>query len=84
MPYYINTGMFDGVQSIIPILDPEKTATTIIRAIQKNVKLRSISRSLYFFARLGQAILPVSVFDYIAGNILGLYKTMDNFVGRKN
>ncbi len=83
MPYYINTGMFDGVQSIIPILDPEKTATTIIRSIQKDVKMRSISRSLYFFARLGQALLPVSVFDYIAGNILGIYKTMDKFVGRK-
>ena len=83
MPYYINTGMFDGVQSIIPILDPEKTATTIIRSIQKDLKMRSISRSLYFFARLGQALLPVSVFDYIAGNILGIYKTMDNFVGRK-
>ena len=83
MPYYINTGMFDGVQSIIPILDPEKTATTIIRSIQKDLKMRSISRSLYFFARLGQALLPVSVFDYIAGNILGIYKTMDKFVGRK-
>ena len=83
MPYYINTGMFDGVQSIIPILDPEKTATTIIRAIQKDVKMRSISRSLYFFARFGQALLPISAFDYIAGNILGIYKTMDNFVGRK-
>ena len=83
MPYYINTGMFDGVKSMIPILDPEKTATTIIRAIQKDVKMRSIYRSLYFFARLGQAILPISALDYIAGSILGIYKTMDNFVGRK-
>ena len=83
MPYYINTGMFDGVKSTIPMLDPETTATTIIRSIQNDVKMRSISRGLYFFARLGQAILPISAFDYIAGNILGIYKTMDNFVGRK-
>ncbi len=83
MPYYINTGMFDGVKSIIPILDPEKTAATIIKAIESDKKMLSISRSLYFFARLGQAILPISVLDYIAGGILGIYKTMDNFVGRK-
>ncbi len=25
MPYYINTGMFDGVKSKIPILEPEAT-----------------------------------------------------------
>lgn len=83
LPYYINTGMFDGVKSIIPILDPEKTATTIIRAIEKDVKLRSISRGLYTLARLGQAILPISVLDYIMDDVLGIYKTMDNFVGRK-
>lgn len=83
MPYYINTGMFDGVKSFIPILDPEKTAATIIRAIRRDVKMQTISRWLYPLVRLGQAILPVSLFDYTAGTIFGIYKTMDNFVGRK-
>ena len=83
LPYYINTGMFDGVESLIPILDPEKVGGIVVRAIKKDVKIRSISRSLYFFARLGQALLPVSVFDYVAGEVLGIYKTMDNFVGHK-
>ena len=83
MPYYINTGMFDGVKSRIPILDPEKVAQTIIRAIEKDVKMCTIPRRLYFFNRLGQALLPISWFDYIAGNILGIYKTMDTFVGNK-
>ena len=36
-PYYINTGMFDGVRSrLVPILNPEKTARKIIRAIECN------------------------------------------------
>ena len=36
-PYYINTGMFDGVKSrIIPILKPEYVAGKVIRAIEKN------------------------------------------------
>jgi len=38
LPYYINTGMFDSVQSRIHILDAEATALTIIKAIEKNKK----------------------------------------------
>ena len=38
MPYYINTGMFDGVRSKIPILEPESTALKIIRSIEKEQK----------------------------------------------
>src|SRR5690554_2466977 len=34
LPYYINTGMFDGVQSKISILDPEVAALTIVKAIE--------------------------------------------------
>ena len=83
MPYYINTGMFNGVKSIIPILDPEKTAATIIRAIQKDVKMQTISRWLYSMVRLGQAILPINIFDYVAGSMFGIYKTMDNFTGHR-
>ncbi len=83
LPYYINTGMFDGVKSRIPILEPEKVANIVLRSIKKNVKFRPIHRSLYHLVRMGQALFPVDLFDYIAGNIFGVYKTMDNFVGRK-
>lgn len=42
-PYYINTGMFDGVRSrLVPILNPEKTARKIIRAIECNCDFRGI------------------------------------------
>ncbi|MDZ7772963.1 MAG: SDR family NAD(P)-dependent oxidoreductase [Balneolaceae bacterium] len=35
-PYYIDTGMFEGVRSpILPILEPQKTASRIVRAIDK-------------------------------------------------
>jgi len=83
MPYYINTGMFDGIKSRIPILDPEQTAEKIIRAIQKDVRMYTTPRYLYPLVRLGQAILPVAVFDYVAGDIMGIYKTMDDFGGHK-
>ena len=84
MPYYINTGMFDGVQSKIPILDPEKAALTIVNAIIKNKKLISIPGYLYRFTRLGQAIMSINFFDWFAGSALGIYKTMEHFTGRKS
>lgn len=82
MPYYINTGMFDGVKSKIPILDPETTALTIIKAIEKNKKMVSIPGYIYRVTRFAQAILPISIFDWFTGNVLGVYKTMENFKGR--
>ncbi|KYG72604.1 SDR family oxidoreductase [Roseivirga spongicola] len=83
MPYYINTGMFDGVKSKIPILEPEATALTIVKAIEKNKKLISIPGYIYRVTRLGQAIMSINMFDWFAGDILGIYKTMEQFKGRK-
>ena len=83
MPYYINTGMFNGVKSKIPILDPETTALRIIKAIEKNKKMVSIPGYIYRVTRFAQAILPISIFDWFTGNVLGVYKTMEHFTGRK-
>ena len=83
MPYYINTGMFAGVQSKIPILEPEAAALTIIKAIEKNKKMVTIPGYIYRFTRLGQAIMSINVFDWFAGSLLGIYKTMEHFTGRK-
>ncbi|WP_271393495.1 SDR family oxidoreductase [Aequorivita sinensis] len=83
MPYYINTGMFDGVQSKIPILEPEAAALTIVKAIEKDKKMVTIPGYIYRFTRLGQALLSINAFDWFAGKVLGIYKTMEHFVGRK-
>ena len=83
MPYYINTGMFDGVESKIAILDPEAAALTIIKAIEKNKIMLSIPGYMYRLTRLGQAVMSINVFDWFAGDVLGIYKTMAHFTGRK-
>uniref|UniRef100_UPI00404A6F70 SDR family oxidoreductase n=1 Tax=Flavobacterium sp. TaxID=239 RepID=UPI00404A6F70 len=83
LPYYINTGMFAGVRSKIPILEPEATALTIVKAIEKNKKLISIPGYIYRFTRFGQAFMSIKVFDWFAGDFLGIYKTMEHFTGRK-
>ena len=83
-PYYINTGMFDGVKSrIIPILKPEYVAKRVIRAIEKNKAFRGIPFGFHFI-RFWQAILPTRVFDFFFGQVFGIYHTMDQFTGRKS
>ena len=82
-PYYINTGMFDGVKSrIIPILKPEYVCKRVIRAIEKNTRFRGIPFGFHFI-RFCQAILPTTIFDFIFGKVVGIYHAMDEFTGRK-
>jgi len=82
-PYYINTGMFDGVTSkIFPILDPVKTSKKIIRAIEKDNWFAGIPFGFHFI-RFWQGVLPVKIFDWFFGDVFGIYHTMDHFTGRK-
>lgn len=82
-PYYINTGMFDGVKSsFFPILDPEKTSKRILRAIERGTRFKGIPFS-FRFTRFMQGILSMSMVDFVFGQVFGIYHTMDHFTGRK-
>ena len=81
-PYYINTGMFDGVKSpIIPILKPEYVSRKVLRAIEKNKNFAGIPFGFHFI-RFWQAFLPTRVFDFFFGKVFGIYHAMDQFTGR--
>lgn len=83
-PYFINTGMFDGVQSkIFPILKPGKVAAKVISAIEKDKSFKGIPFP-YHFIRFWQGVLPLSLFDFIFGKCFGVYSVMDHFTGRKD
>ncbi len=82
-PYYISTGMFNGVKSrFFPILKPEPTAKKIIKAIEKNQNFKGIPFGFHFI-RFWQGILPTFLFDFIFGEVVGIFHGMDNFTGRK-
>ncbi|WP_322971207.1 SDR family NAD(P)-dependent oxidoreductase [Faecalibacter sp. LW9] len=82
MPFYINTGMFDGVKSrVVPILDPEKVATKIISNIEKG-KFRTPLPLPYWFIRTAQALMPNKIYDFVMGDIFGIYDSMEDFKGR--
>ena len=82
-PFYVNTGLFAGVQTriplLLPILEPEVVARRIVRAIVKGEKRVITPRFVY--VALPLRILPVGFFDLIS-DICGISSTMDHFTGR--
>ena len=86
-PYYIKTGMFNGVKSpIVPLMKPEYAAQQIIRAIEKDSLVKVVTKLIpvpYHFVRFMQGILPIRLFDWVFGEVFGIYHSMDNFTGRK-
>lgn len=83
MPFFINTGMFDGVKSkVLPILEPEKTSDRIIKAIENETKMLAMPLP-FWLIRFSQGVLSISAFDWVMKNIFGIYDTMKEFTGRK-
>jgi len=83
-PYYIDTGMFEGVRSpVIPILKPEKVTGKIIKAIENNKILLRTPRIVYVLPFV-QGVLPKRFFDVIIGKYFGIYDSMNKFKGRIN
>ena len=82
-PYYINTGMFDGVKSrVVPIVDPQIAAMKIIRGIEKD-KLFVRMPGVVYLLPFVKGILPARWFDLIVGKWMGIYSSMDDFKGRQ-
>ncbi|KAF8367082.1 hypothetical protein PRIPAC_84911 [Pristionchus pacificus] len=84
-PYYINTGMFDGVETksptVLPILEPEYVVECITEAVLTNKEEVQIPRFLYLTTAFS-AILPTEA-KMILADYFGVLETMDHFVGRK-
>ena len=66
----------------IAILDPEKTSAKIIRAIEHRRAVLSLPLP-FWVARLAQAVLPLTVYDWVMEHVLGIYKSMHEFKGRQ-
>ena len=81
-PYFINTGMFDGIHSFFKIQEPEVVARKTLRAIEIDKWYKGIPFSEHFI-RLMQGIFPQRLFDFVFGDICGLYTVMNHFTGRQ-
>jgi all-trans-retinol dehydrogenase (NAD+) len=83
-PFFIDTGMFQGVKTrfplLFPILKQDAVARKIVRGVLKN-KPRLILPPLVVLIFLLR-MFPVKLFDAVV-DFLGVNKAMDKFVGRK-
>lgn len=84
-PFYINTGMFDGVKTrfprLLPILDENRVARRVVNAIKKDCPRLWMPWMVYTVPPM--RILPVWLFDAIA-SFFGVNSSMDEFKGRTN
>lgn len=82
-PSYISTGMFEGAKSMLltPILTPEYVTDKVWAAMKKG-RARLILPWTVYISNAIKGILPLALYDWVAGNIFGVYKTMDDFKGR--
>ncbi|CAN5212480.1 SDR family oxidoreductase [soil metagenome] len=83
IPSYIKTGMFEGVKPpiMVPLLETDQMVKLMIRGISR--KKNTIEAPFMVrFVPLIKALLPDRAFSWVAGNFLGVYRSMDSFTGR--
>lgn len=83
-PTYVSTGMFEGAKSMFltPILQPEQVVERAWKAMLSGTPLVLLP----WTSRLGQflrGVLPRVAWDYVAENVIGIYRSMDEFKGRE-
>lgn len=82
-PFYINTGMFDGVQSkFVPMLEQEYVSEQIINAILTNEDTVYLPRSMYVVVFLN--ILFPKKSTSVVNKLVGVHKAMSSFKGRQS
>ena len=82
-PFYIDTGMFEGVKTrvslLLPILKPDYVVRRMMKAIDRKKRRLIMPRFVYLTFPL--RLLPVPLYDWIA-DLFGVTRTMDEFTGR--
>lgn len=84
-PYYIDTGMFEGVKTrfsfLLPILQETKVADRILNAVERDRPRLQMPALVHTIPLL--RLLPVPWFDAVA-RILGISTSTDDLIGRDN
>jgi len=84
-PYYINTGMFDGVKNTNPflsILDPNYVVSRIMEAARMDQEELIIPEFMVKQTFIARYLLPSQIRDVVSG-WMGLDRTMDDFHGKR-
>jgi short-subunit dehydrogenase len=81
-PYYVDTGMFEGAKAapLLPVLDPADVVDEAWKGMCAGHAFVVLPRTVVLSEML-KGLVPVGVRDFIAGDVLGVYRTMEDFVG---
>jgi all-trans-retinol dehydrogenase (NAD+) len=79
-PYYIDTGMFKGIRSLIPLLKETYVSQRIVDAIKKEEKVVVLPKILNI-VYLIRGLFSVENFDRIM-HLTGVNRSMETFTGR--
>jgi succinate-semialdehyde dehydrogenase/glutarate-semialdehyde dehydrogenase len=82
-PYYVNTGMFEGVKTrlplILPLLEPEYVARRVLDGVEAGRRYLVLPRFVYSIALL--RLMPPAGSDFFA-DLCGINASMADFAGR--
>lgn len=82
-PTYISTGMFEGARG--PLLTPIMTPEYVVNRVWKAMKAGRPMLIMPWTVRLSmlmKGLLPLKLWDFVAGRIFGVYSSMNQFKGR--
>lgn len=82
-PSYISTGMFAGARGPLftPIMTPEYVVDRVWRAMLAGTPMLVLPWTVGL-AQVLRGILPLPVWDAVAGRLFGVYRSMETFTGR--
>ena len=82
-PYYIKTGMFEGAKSapLLPLLEPEDVCAKVWKAMRKGKPMLVMPKGVLLGETM-KGVLPLPARDLIAGRLIGVHRTMEEFTGR--
>ena len=84
IPSYITTGMFAGARAplLTPLLEPAYVVDKAWAAMKRGKPRLMLPWTVALSAAL-RGLLPVPVWDWLAGRVFQVYSSMDHFTGRQ-
>lgn len=82
-PSYISTGMFAGARGpwLTPVMTPEYVVDRVWRGMLAGKPMLMLPRAVGV-AKALRGVLPTRAWDAVAGDLFGVYSSMDGFTGR--
>lgn len=81
--FFIDTGMFAGVRTrfswLLPILEPQRVATRVLRAIERDEQ--RLIMPWFAYTLFPVKLLPIPLVDWLL-DFFGISRSMDRFTGR--